>query len=203
MLRPDWPALPPDAAIDQLAAAIRAEADAQLPRGGRAHILGQGLGALVALELALGRRNLAASLTLVAGHAGERTAVAPPPWVGSALADALDCDAAAPPDAINALRHVPAFSDRPAPLLPAGETRAQLRAAATADSYARLPRLRLPTLLLHGGADILVLPDNTRLLALRIRGAQTRIVPGAGHALVQERPALVGALLRDFIARHD
>ena len=203
MLRPGWPTLPAEPAIGDLVAAIRAEVDAQLPRGGRAHILGQGLGALVALELALGRRKLAASLTLVAGHPGERTAVAPPPWVANALADALDGDAASPPDALHALRHAPAFSDRPAPLLPAAETRAQLRAAATADSYARLPRLRLPTLLLHGGADILVLPDNSRLLALRIRGAKSRIVPGAGHALVQERPALVGALLRDFIARHD
>ena len=167
------------------------------------HVLGQGLGALVALELALGRRRLAASLTLVAGHPGERTAVAPPPWVASALADALAGDAAAPPDGLNALRYAPAFSDRPAPLAPAAETRAQLRAAATADSYARLPRLRLPTLLLHGGADILVLPDNSRLLALHIPRARVRIVPGAGHALVQERPALVGALLRDFAVQHD
>jgi pimeloyl-ACP methyl ester carboxylesterase len=86
---------------------------------------------------------------------------------------------------------------------PAAEIRAQLRAAATADSYARLPRLDLPTLLLHGGADILVLPENSRLLALRIPRARLRIVPGAGHALVQERPALVGALLRDFAAHHD
>ncbi|MXY79348.1 MAG: alpha/beta hydrolase, partial [Chloroflexi bacterium] len=69
VLRPAWPALPPDPVIGHLVAAIRAEADAQLPRGGRAHILGQGLGALVALELALGRRKLAVSLTLVAGHA--------------------------------------------------------------------------------------------------------------------------------------
>ncbi len=164
------------------------------------HVVGQGLGALVALELALGRRRLAASLTLVAGHPGERTAVAPPPWVATALAEALDCDAASPPVGLNALRHAPAFSDRPAPLSPAAEIRAQLRAAATADSYGRLPRLRLPTLLLHGSADIVVLPDNSRILADRIRGARLHIIPGGGHALVQERPALAGALLRDFLA---
>ena len=83
---------------------------------------------------------------------------------------------------------------------PSRRLRAQLRAAASADSYGRLPRLRLPTLLLHGSADILVLPDNSRILATRIPGAQLRIVPGGGHALVQERPALAGALLRDFVA---
>ena len=164
------------------------------------HVFGQGVGALVALEVALGRRRLAASLTLVAGHPGERTAVASPPWVATALAEALDSDVAALPVRLNALRHAPAFSDRPAPLLPAAEIRAQLRVAATADSYGRLPRLRLPTLLLHGSADVLVLPDNSRILATRIPGAQLRIVPGGGHALVQERPALTGALLRDFVA---
>ena len=166
------------------------------------HVFGQGVGALVALEVALGRRRLAASLTLVAAHPGERTAVASPPWVATALAEALDSDVATLPVRLNALRHAPAFSDRPAPLLPAAEIRAQLRVTATADSYARLPRLRLPTLLLHGSADVVVLPDNSRILATRIPGAQLRIVPGGGHALVQERPALAGALLRNFVAPH-
>ena len=209
LLRPDWPGLPggsTDLSVAGLAAAVRAGVDAELrPRGARVHVLGQGLGALVALELALGRRKLVASLALIGAHSGARTAVAPPPWVSTALAEALARPDGAQPGevqagALRSLLHAREFSGASAPLLPAATVRAHWAAAASADSYARLPRIDRPTLLLHGSADVVVLPENGRTLAGRIGSADFRLIDGAGHLLVQERPRLVAALVRDFLS---
>ena len=91
VLRPDWPegALRDEGGCttEGLAAALREKLQGWAVR--RVHVLGVGLGALVALELALGRRRVVERLVLVGGHSGRRTAVASPPWVREALASAL------------------------------------------------------------------------------------------------------------------
>ena len=214
VLRPDWPSLRDDADVEDLAAAVRDRVDAALPRGGRVHVVGQGLGALVALELALGRRKIVASLTLIGAHCGARTAVASPPWVTRALDDALaiaDADETAsvpvsvgrPPEvragALRALLHAQSFAGPAAPLLDGARVRAHWAIAGTADSYARLPRIAKPTLLIHGSADVVVLAENGRTIADRIPGARFQLLEGGGHCVVQEQPGAVAALVRDFI----
>ena len=212
-LRPDWPDLPGDADVGDLAAAVRDRVDAALPRGGRVHVVGQGLGALVALEL--GRRKIVASLTLIGAHCGARTSVASPPWVTRALDDALaiaDADETAsvpvsvgrPPDvragALRALLHAQSFGGPAAPLLDGARVRAHWAIAGTADSYARLPRIAKPTLLIHGSADVVVLAENGRTIADRISGARFQLLEGGGHCVVQEQPGAVAALVRDFVS---
>ena len=197
LLQAEWCA---DASVDVtgLAAATRAWVEARIPRGGRVHLVGQGLGALVALELALGRRKLAASVVAIGAHPGARTAVVPPPWVATALAEALAADGEDQAAALRPLLHARDFTGARVPWLAAEMVRRQWAIAGTANSYGRLPRIDAPCLFLHGSADLLVLPENGRTLAGRVPGAAFRLVGGAGHALVQERPALSGAWVRDF-----
>lgn len=76
----------------------------------------------------------------------------------------------------------------------------QLAAILTWSSYSRLPRIRVPTLVLHGDRDYLVPLDNGRLLAQRIPGAEFIVVPGAGHVMITDAPAFVERETLRFLA---
>ena len=69
------------------------------------------------------------------------------------------------------------------------------------DTWARLPRLERPTLVMHGGADALTPLGSAVRLAERIPGAELAVVPGAGHAYPLERPQESFDLLVDFLER--
>jgi 3-oxoadipate enol-lactonase len=62
----------------------------------------------------------------------------------------------------------------------------------------RLGRIKVPTLVLHGGSDLLVPLENGELIARGIPGARLRTWDDAGHALIQEHAAEVN----DELARH-
>jgi pimeloyl-ACP methyl ester carboxylesterase len=52
----------------------------------------------------------------------------------------------------------------------------------------RLGRLRVPTLVLRGGADLLVPAEAARVWADSVPGARSAEISGAGHGLALERP---------------
>src|SRR4051812_1599863 len=56
------------------------------------------------------------------------------------------------------------------------------------DTVSRLEQIQAPTLVMHGGEDVMAPVGNARLLASRIPGAELAIMPGAGHAFPLERP---------------
>jgi 3-oxoadipate enol-lactonase len=58
-------------------------------------------------------------------------------------------------------------------------------------SASRLHEIALPTLVLHGGADLLLPVRNGEIIARDIPGARLRIWPEAGHALNAEYPGEV------------
>ncbi len=66
----------------------------------------------------------------------------------------------------------------------------------------RLADIRCPTLVLCGDEDLLKPVAESRFIAEGIPGAEMLIVPGAGHALVLERPGEVNTALLGFLARH-
>lgn len=73
-------------------------------------------------------------------------------------------------------------------------------------SYSRLPRLRVPTLVLHGDQDHLVPVENGKTVAARIPGARFRLIRNAGHILTTDQPEeCVQALLTflDEVASND
>lgn len=60
---------------------------------------------------------------------------------------------------------------------------------------ARLEEVNVPTLVMHGGDDLLIPPSNGEILARDIPGARSRFFPDGGHALNAEYPDDVNAEL--------
>jgi 3-oxoadipate enol-lactonase len=79
---------------------------------------------------------------------------------------------------------------------------AQLGAVMSHDTVARLPSLRMPTLVVTGTADALVPPHHSDELARLIPGARLTRIDGATHGLNLEIPDAFNALLLDFLAAH-
>ncbi len=76
------------------------------------------------------------------------------------------------------------------PPTPAGFL-SQLAAIVMWSSYSRLPRISVPTLVIHGDEDRIMPPANGRLLAERIPGARFHLITGAGHIITTDQPDVV------------
>jgi len=66
------------------------------------------------------------------------------------------------------------------------------------DLTARLPEVRIPTLVIGGTADVIAPPAESRRLAELIPGARLEMIRGGGHMLMLERTELVDHLITDF-----
>ncbi len=78
----------------------------------------------------------------------------------------------------------------------------QMRAILGHDTFDRLPKISAPTLVLAGDADPMVLPENSRILASRIPGAELELFPALRHGFNAEQPDRVNRVVLDFLARH-
>jgi pimeloyl-ACP methyl ester carboxylesterase len=77
---------------------------------------------------------------------------------------------------------------------------AQATAGATYESYDRIGAVTAPTLVIAGGADVVVDPRNAALLGELIPNARVEIVPDRGHLLVWEDSERVAQLVTEFLA---
>lgn len=66
---------------------------------------------------------------------------------------------------------------------------------------ARLGAIGQPTLCAAGGADIVIPPVNTELLAARLPGSWRATFPQRGHAFIAQEPARVATLIGTFLDR--
>jgi non-heme chloroperoxidase len=66
------------------------------------------------------------------------------------------------------------------------------------DLTARLPEVRIPTLVIGGSADVIAPPAESRRLAELIPGARLEMIRGGGHMLMLEHTDLVDRLITDF-----
>jgi 3-oxoadipate enol-lactonase len=66
------------------------------------------------------------------------------------------------------------------PITPEGRSR-QMGALVNFDSFDRLGQINASTLVLTGSRDVLVPPENSNILAERIRGAKLAVLEGMGH----------------------
>jgi len=69
-------------------------------------------------------------------------------------------------------------------------------------TFARLETIRVPTLLISGGADLYAPPPVMRLFADHLRGAETLAVPDAGHSTFWEQAELFNRSLLTFLTRY-
>ena len=68
------------------------------------------------------------------------------------------------------------------------------------DAREALAATKTPALVLVGSLDRLTPPAAARRIAEFLPQARLEVLPGAGHQLMQERPAEVAALIDDFVA---
>jgi pimeloyl-ACP methyl ester esterase len=90
---------------------------------------------------------------------------------------------------------------RALPIPPAPALLAGLEVLSTTDLRAALGAVRVPALVVHGGADPICPPGAGRALAAGIPGASQTELPGAGHAPALSRAADVSAAVRASLAR--
>jgi 3-oxoadipate enol-lactonase len=74
----------------------------------------------------------------------------------------------------------------------------QVAAIYNFDSYDRLPQIQQPTLVLTGKEDVLIPPDNSRVLARHIPGAKLVEYDKAGHLFFIEKAEQVNQQLVEF-----
>jgi pimeloyl-ACP methyl ester carboxylesterase len=67
----------------------------------------------------------------------------------------------------------------------------QVSAASAHSTGALLPTLDLPAAVITGADDQVVPPENSRVLARRIPGAELTVLPQAGHAFPLEHPRVI------------
>ena len=79
------------------------------------------------------------------------------------------------------------------------QTLADFVACNAFDATDRLGSIALPFLAIVGETDVMTPPKYARLLGDRVPGAQVRILRGAGHLAMLERPAEANAALRAFV----
>jgi pimeloyl-ACP methyl ester carboxylesterase len=175
-----------------------------------AHVVGISMGGLIAQELALTAPERVLSLCLTATHPGIAHAVVNP----EAMAMLMKRGEMTPQEAAEAsvpYNYAPAtprerIEEDWAVRFPLAATNegylAQVMGTSQWDGFDRIPGITTPTLVLHGELDALVPPDNGRILAERIPGAELVLVPDANHVLMTDQPELVAKTLLDWLDRN-
>lgn len=180
-----------------------------------AHVVGLSMGAAVALELAVRMPWRVKSLVLVGGGAGGPSTVTPSlrraaGAVGAVAGDSMRHRAPWPAAALFSRRFREEHPDKVADYMPyfavhrapPWMTGFQTLAVACFGRSGSLARVRAPTLVLHGGRDVMAPPENARLLAEGIPGAELAMFEDAGHAVPLEQPEPTTELMLDWISRH-
>jgi pimeloyl-ACP methyl ester carboxylesterase len=69
----------------------------------------------------------------------------------------------------------------------------------TWDVYDRLPKIKMPTLVIAGKKDILIPPQNGKIIADRIPGSKLVYFEKSAHAIFEETDKMITTLLQ-FLA---
>ena len=67
------------------------------------------------------------------------------------------------------------------------------------DTWEDLPQIQAPTLVLSGSDDVLVPPENSRILAKRIPNAQLQVIEGGGHQFLVEKADAFNQAVLEFL----
>jgi pimeloyl-ACP methyl ester carboxylesterase len=177
----------------------------------KAHVLGLSMGGMIAQELALNYPEKVEKLVLCSTYCGGTKSVQPAPEVLEMLT--ADRSVLSPEEIVRMtipllftedfIKENPDFVELSiqqmlrAPISNEAFTR-QLNAIMEFDTYERLPQVKVPTLVLHGKRDILVPPENGRILAKAIPNAKLVYLENSAHGLIEEMEKMISVVL-DFL----
>ena len=185
----------------------------------RAHVYGISMGGMIAQELALRHPQKVRSLVLGCTMCGGTQSKMPEPEMIELLVEVMS-NMGKPDPASWVERQLPLLFTREwveanpgirdmltmmVPLLPPTPPETAQRAMAGIaewGTYDRLPKLDVPTLIVHGDHDALIPVENAYTLAERIAGSKLHIVAGAGHGYPAQDPVGVHAVITDFLRAH-
>ncbi len=175
----------------------------------RVSLLGVSMGGMIAQEIAATSPQRVERLILCCTHCGGKESIPPSPEIIELLVsprrgrpvEQIARDSLpllfprgyldAHPDA--AERFIATYSIAPAP---AHSFFQQLQAIAGWGICGRLKEIRCPTLILSGEEDVLVPPENSRILERHIPQARCILYPGMGHGFMAQAPE---AVTRDIL----
>jgi len=165
----------------------------------KAHIMGLSMGGMVAQELALRFPHKVHGLVLACTHCGGAKAVPPSEEIRALFSEFI---ATASPEAARkagkclfaahtlskAPEIVREYQQISARFPPEAKVLLQQWGAIKEhDTWDRLHRIKAPTLVITGAEDLLIAPENSKVLAERIPEAQLSIIPGGGHQFLVEQ----------------
>ena len=178
-----------------------------------AHVLGSSMGGAIAQELAINYPERIEKLVLCSTNCGFSKSVLPSPQVLKFMTSGRMGLAADEEDLKRTfslmftedfIRKNPSFLEqfsermRNYPITPEGY-RGQAIANAKFNTYSRLPSIKVPTLVIHGKKDIILPPENARILAERIPGAKLVIFENHPHAMLYQEIDEVIKVIIEFL----
>jgi 3-oxoadipate enol-lactonase len=174
-----------------------------------AHVFGVSMGGMIAQEFALQNPNRVRSLILGCTTVGGEDWVHPEPAVLEILESSADLTPEQLHKAIRPYIYDPGtaearidedFAIRLKWLpTPAGHL-AQLQGIMMwGGSYNRLSQITQPTLVIHGETDKLVLPENGKMIAERIKGAKLVMLPHASHVFMTDQTEATHRAIEGFL----
>jgi pimeloyl-ACP methyl ester carboxylesterase len=175
-----------------------------------AHVVGISMGGLVAQELGLSAPERVRSLTLMATHPGAAHWVLPEEVIAF-LQARMAMEAQERGEFSIPFNYAPTT---PRELIEQDWTAREAGTAgpegyaaqggtAAWDGYDRLPGMTVPTLVLHGAQDRLVVPANGERIAAQVPDAKLVLVQDANHILTTDQADEVNGLLLGWFAEHD
>jgi 3-oxoadipate enol-lactonase len=66
----------------------------------------------------------------------------------------------------------------------------------------QLSAIKAPTLVIAGEEDLIKGREYAEIIAAQIEGSEFVMVPGSGHALCLEKPAVLNTLLLGFVTKN-
>ncbi len=177
----------------------------------QAHVLGWSMGTYIAREAALRHPARVETLVLYAGDAGGTEAIMPAPEVLRVLKNTSDIAAERNALLIRMMfprgwlkknfEYIRSIMRGP---LPEASDESVRRQGAAWDvwegSFSRLAAIIQPTLVITGDEDVLVRPENSRMLAAHMPHARLEILKGCGHGAMYQEPAMLAKIVMDFLA---
>jgi len=179
-----------------------------------AHVCGVSMGGMIAQELALNYPDRVKSLILGCTFCGGTKAIPPTPEVQALLGGMGELPVEEQAREMAPLLWTQEFIDKNPVALelyvaiaakyptPPHGFACQEQAIMAHDTYDRLSRIKVPTLVITGDADRIIPAGNSKVLASRIPNAELVILKNACHGFFGEAVEETNRIVLDFLRRH-